>query len=147
MNEIPLMTVIWLGAMILFAVAEALTPSVLISIWFSVGALGALVTSFLTPNFWVQLVVFLAVSCAAFALVRPLAKKYFTPGTQRTNADRLIGQEAIVTETIDNLAGTGQASISGQIWTARGEDNTPIEAGARVTVLRIEGVKLIVRAD
>ena len=81
------------------------------------------------------------------ALLRPLARKYFTPGTHRTNADRLVGQEAVVTETIDNLAGAGQASIGGQIWTARGEDNTPIEAGARVQVLRIEGVKLIVRAE
>ena len=81
------------------------------------------------------------------ALLRPLARKYFTPGTHRTNADRLVGQEAVATETIDNLAGAGQASIGGQIWTARGEDNTPIEAGARVQVLRIEGVKLIVRAE
>lgn len=138
---------IWLGALILFAVVEALTPSALVSIWFSVGALGALIASFITQNFWIQLAVFLVVSCVAFALLRPLAKKYFTPGTQRTNADRLIGQEAIVTETIDNLAGVGQASIGGQIWTARGDDNTPIEAGTRVQVLRIEGVKLIVRAD
>ena len=79
--------------------------------------------------------------------MRPLAKRYINPRTQRTNADRLVGREAIVTETIDNLASTGQASIAGQVWTARGEDNTPIEAGTRVRVLRIEGVKLIVRAD
>ena len=126
---------------------EALTPSALISIWFSAGSLGALIAACLTGNIWIQVAVFLVVSCAAFALLRPLARKYFTPGTHRTNADRLVGQEAVVTETIDNLAGAGQASIGGQIWTAWGRDNTPIEAGARVQVLRIEGVKLIVRAE
>lgn len=147
MNAIPLMTVIWVAAMILFAALEAATVGALVSIWFSLGALAALIVSCFTPNFWVQLAVFLVVSCAAFALVRPLVKRYVNPRTQRTNADRLVGQEAIVTETIDNLASTGQASIAGQVWTARGEDNTPIEAGARVKVLRIEGVKLIVRAD
>lgn len=147
MNAIPLLTVIWVAAMILFAALEAATVGALVSIWFSLGALAALITSCFTPNFWVQLAVFLVVSCAAFALVRPLVKRYVNPRTQRTNADRLVGQEAIVTETIDNLASTGQASIAGQVWTARGEDNTPIEAGARVKVLRIEGVKLIVRAD
>lgn len=147
MNAIPLMTVIWVAAMILFAALEAATVGALVSIWFSLGSLAALIVSCFTPNFWVQLVVFLVVSCAAFALVRPLVKRYINPRTQRTNADRLVGQEAIVTETIDNLASTGQASIAGQVWTARGEDNTPIEAGTRVKVLRIEGVKLIVRAD
>lgn len=147
MNAIPLMTVIWVAAMILFAALEAITIGALVSIWFALGSLAALITSCFTQNFWVQLAVFLVVSCAAFALVRPLAKRYINPRTQRTNADRLVGREAIVTETIDNLASTGQASIAGQVWTARGEDNTPIEAGTRVRVLRIEGVKLIVRAD
>ena len=146
MFGIPL-TVIWLAALILFAILEGVTAGVLVSIWFALGSLAALIVSCFTPNFWVQLAVFLVVSCAAFALVRPLVKRYINPRTQRTNADRLVGQEAIVTETIDNLASTGQASIAGQVWTARGEDNTPIEAGARVKVLRIEGVKLIVRAD
>lgn len=147
MNAIPLMTVIWVAAMILFAAVEAVTIGALVSIWFALGSLAALIVSCFTPNFWVQLAVFLVVSCVAFALVRPLVKRYINPRTQRTNADRLVGQEAIVTETIDNLASTGQASIAGQVWTARGEDNTPIEAGTRVKVLRIEGVKLIVRAD
>ncbi len=121
MNAIPLLTVIWVAAMILFAALEAGyrgRPGVHLVF---PGRLAALIVSCFTPNFWVQLAVFLVVSCAAFALVRPLVKRYINPRTQRTNADRLVGQEAIVTETIDNLASTGQASIAGQVWTARGE--------------------------
>lgn len=138
-------TIIWLIAIIVFAILEAITATALVSIWFSVGSLAALIVSFFSDNFWVQLFVFLIVSCLVFALVRPLAKKYFTPNHERTNADRLIGAEAVVTQTIDNLAATGQVSIRGRIWTARGQDNAPIEAGSRVTVQRIEGVKAIVR--
>lgn len=138
--------VVWLIALIAFAVIEALTATALVSIWFSVGALAALIVSFFCGSFWVQLFVFLIVSCLVFALVRPLARKYFAPRMmERTNADRLIGEEAIVTETIDNLASAGQVSVKGRTWSARGEDNAPIEAGRRVTVLRIEGVKAIVR--
>ncbi|MBR1779890.1 MAG: NfeD family protein [Oscillospiraceae bacterium] len=137
--------VIWLIAIIAFAIIEGVTATALVSIWFSVGALGALITSFITRNFWVQLAVFLIISCVVFALLRPLVKRHLTPRVEHTNAPRLVGEEAVVTETVDNLAGQGQASIKGQIWTARGVDNTPLTPGTRVTVVRIEGVKLIVR--
>lgn len=143
---IPL-ALVWLAAIILFAIVEAVTVTALVSIWFSVGALAALIVSFFTSSFWVQFFVFLAVSALAFALVRPLARRYFTPKTERTNADALIGQEAVVTQTIDNLAGTGQVSLKGRTWTARSDDNAPLTPGTRVTVLRIEGVKVIVSAD
>ena len=94
---------------------------------------------------WLQLVWFFAVSIAAFAVTRPLVKKYINSRTQPTNADMLIGQECLVTEDIDNLAGRGAVSVGGKIWTAaRAQGDTPIAAGTTATVLRIEGVKLIV---
>ena len=142
----PYLPVVWLAAIILFAIVEALTASALVSIWFSVGALAALIVSFLTRNFWVQLVVFFVVSIAVLALVRPLTKKYFTPKLERTNAEALVGQEAVVTETVDNLAATGLVQLRGQTWTARSVDNAPLTPGTRVTVVRLEGVKVIVKA-
>ena len=82
-----------------------------------------------------------------FALLRPLVRRYVTPRTERTNADRLIGREAVVTQQIDNISGTGQVRVGGQIWTARSENENdpPVEPGVKATVLRIEGVKLIVQ--
>ena len=136
--------VIWLIAIIIFLVVEGLTAAALVSMWFAVGALAALITSIFIDSFVIQVIVFLIVSCLAFALVRPLVRKYFTPKTEVTNAQRLIGQEAVVTQTVDNLAATGQVSLKGQTWTARARDNTPLEPGTRVTVLAIEGVKVIV---
>jgi membrane protein implicated in regulation of membrane protease activity len=139
------LSILWLIALIVFALAEAATPTALVTIWFAIGSLVSLILSFFVRNLGVQLVVFLVVSCLCFALVRPLARKYFTPKTTATNADALIGQEALVTEAIDNLSGKGQVKLRGTVWSARSEDDAPIEATTKVTVLRIEGVKLIVR--
>ena len=142
-----MLMLIWLIAMIVFAGVEAATPTALVSIWFALGALGALIASVVTHSFWIQLVVFLLLSCLCFALLRPLVRRYVTPRTERTNADRLIGREAVVTQQIDNISGTGQVRVGGQIWTARSENENdpPVEPGVKATVLRIEGVKLIVQ--
>jgi len=135
--------VAWLALLILFSVGEAITVG-LTSIWFAVGSLGALLCALVGGGVWLQLGVFLALSGLTLALVRPLAKKFLSPGYSATNADRVIGQEAVVTQTIDNLRGQGQVNIAGQTWTARSQDDTVIPEGALVQVLRIEGVKVFV---
>ena len=139
-----MLMLLWLIAMIVFAGVEAATPTALGSIWFALGALGALIASVVTHSFWIQLVVFLLLSCLCFALLRPLVRRYVTPRTERTNADRLIGREAVVTQQIDNISGTGQVRVGGQIWTARSERDVVIPKDTEVTVLRIEGVKVFV---
>ncbi len=138
-----LASVIWLVLLILFAVVEALTVG-LVSVWFAAGALVALLSTYFTGNVWVQIVLFLLVSIATMAVLRPLARKYVLPTVVPTNADRVIGQEAVVTEGIDNLTGKGAVVVFGVAWTARSEDGSPIPEGTRVTVKRIEGVKLFV---
>lgn len=135
--------VAWLALLILFSVGEAVTVG-LTSVWFAVGALGALLCALVGGGIWVQIIVFLVLSGLSLALVRPLAKKFLTPGYSATNADRVIGQEAVVTQTIDNLHGQGQVNIAGQTWTARSEDESVIAEGTLVRVLRIEGVKVFV---
>ena len=107
-------------------------------------ALAALIAAMFHAPLWLQLVWFFAVSIAAFAVTRPLVKKYINNRTQPTNADMLIGQECLVTEDIDNLAGRGAVAIGGKVWTARAQTDAPIPAGTAAIVLRIEGVKLIV---
>lgn len=135
--------VAWLALLILFSIGEAVTVG-LTSVWFAVGSLGALLCALAGGGPWLQVGVFLALSGLALALVRPLAKKFLTPGYSATNADRVIGQEAVVTQTIDNLHGQGQVNIAGQTWTARSQDDTIIPEGTLVRVLRIEGVKVFV---
>lgn len=139
------MTVVWLIAMIVLLVVEGLVPG-LTSIWFALGALAALVSALLHAPLWLQIVWFLAVSIIALALTRPLAKKYINARTQPTNADMMIGKECVVRESIDNVQGTGAVSVDGKVWTARTEsDDTKAQEGSRAVVVRIEGVKLIVK--
>ncbi len=139
------MPVVWLVAMVVLLIVEGLVPG-LVSIWFAIGALAALIAALLNAPLWLQMVWFLAVSVATLVLTRPLAQRYVNSRTQPTNADALIGKDCIVTEDIDNLAGSGAVKIGGKVWTARSEDeNTHFAVGDVVTAVRIEGVKLIVR--
>lgn len=139
------MTAVWVVLMIVFLVVEGAAPG-LVSIWFALGALAALISALLGAQIWLQAVWFVVVSLLALVVTRPLAKKYVNSRTQATNADMLIGQECIVKETIDKLRGTGAVSVGGKVWTARADgEETVIEAGAVAVVERIEGVKLIVR--
>ena len=65
-----------------------------------------------------------------------------------TNADALIGAQAVVIEAINNLHAQGQVKIRGQVWTARSsEEGVTYEKGEVVSVLAIEGVKLICNRD
>ena len=133
----------WLVLLLIFAGSEAATVG-LTSIWFAAGALVALVAALLGGPLWIQITLFLAVSLLCLAAVRPLAKKHLNSKVERTNADRAIGEEAQVTEDIDNIHGKGAVIIRGITWTARSEDSSPIPAGTMVKVLRIEGVKVFV---
>ena len=134
---------IWLIAMIALVVGEAVTVG-LTFIWFAVGALGGLITAVLGGPVWLQLVVFLVLSGVTLALVRPLAAQFLKTGRTATNADRVIGQTAVVVESIDNVEGRGQVNVSGQVWSARSEHNVVIPSGTEVKILRIEGVKVFV---
>ena len=137
------MTIFWLIAFLAFAVGEAVTVG-LVSVWFAVGALAGLFAAALGAGLWLQVTVFLGVSALTLALFKPLSSKYLKPRVSATNADRVIGSAAVVTETIDNAQAQGQVKVSGQVWTARSAQNVVIPAGTDVKVLRIEGVKVMV---
>jgi len=138
------MTIVWTAAIILFGVVEAVTAG-LVSIWFVAGALVALVAAFVGAPLWLQIVLFLVVSAAALALTRPVLKKITTAKAEATNADRVLGEVAKVTETIDNENSTGAVYVDGKTWTARSVDDTIIPAGSRVKIEDMQGVKLFVK--
>lgn len=135
--------IVWLVLLLLFAGGEAVSVG-LTSIWFAAGALTALVAALLGGALWIQITLFLAVSILCMAAVRPLAKKHLNSKVEHTNADRVIGAEAQVTEDIDNIHGKGAVIIRGMTWSARSQDGAPIPTGTLVKVLRIEGVKVFV---
>lgn len=136
---------VWLFLLVILVAGEAITVG-LTFIWFAVGAMGGLLTAVLGGEIWLQVVVFLLLSAVTLILVRPAAAKLLTPGISHTNADRVLSQIALVTEEIDNIAETGQVKLFGQVWTARSENGDVIPTQSRVRILRIEGVKVFVKA-
>ena len=136
---------LWLVLMIGFVAAEAACPFHLVSIWFAVGSLVALVAAALDAQMWLQITLFAVVSVGLLVATLPLVKKFVIPKQAKTNVDSVIGSRGYVTEAIDNLSASGQVKLGGMYWTARSEDGHPIPAGALVEVARIEGVKVFVK--
>ena len=138
------MAVVWLIAMAVFLIVEGIVPG-LVSIWFALGALAALIAAMVGAPLWLQLVWFVLVSIAALALTRPLARKYVNGRVTPTNADRILGRECVVREAIDNLRGTGAVAVDGKVWTARMlKENETAREGETVIARLIDWVKLIV---
>lgn len=137
------MYVVWAALIVAFCVLEGITAQ-LVSIWFVIGAIAALIAQLCGASLIIQIVVFIAVSIVALLVTRPIVKKKLNTKTEKTNADRCIGMQGVVTEVIDNLAPTGQVKVDGKIWTARSSTGENIPEGTVVTVEKIDGVKLIV---
>ncbi len=135
--------IIWLILLIVFLIAEAATVT-LISLWFALGSLGALIVAMFSGPLWLQLGVFLALSVLCIAALRPFVRKHFKPKLTATNIDALVGRECFVTEDIDNLVPTGQVRLGSMPWTARSSAGQPIPTGTLVKVDKIEGVKAFV---
>ena len=135
---------VWLFFTVLFGVLEAITVQ-LVSIWFAGGSLCAIVAYALGANEAVQVLVFVIASAVLLALTRPIVKKMTKGKKIATNADSLIGKTAVITKKTDELGLSGEAKVAGSIWTVCSDDGLPLDEQERVTVDRIEGVKLIVK--
>lgn len=140
------MLIFWVALLIAFIVVEAVTAQ-MVTIWFAAGAVAAIAAERLGAQVWLQWTVFVIVSVIALIATRPLVRKLTRTRVQPTNADRCIGQTAVVTEEIDNIAATGKVSVNGTVWTARSSDGSVIGKDEKVTVEKIEGVKLIVKKN
>lgn len=137
------MPFVWLAVVVIAAILEAATVQ-LVSIWFAVGGIAAVIAAACGASILVQIILFIGVTVVALLLTRPLVKKMTHFRKTETNADRYVGKIGVVTEEIDNTAGRGLVKVLGSIWTARSEDGSVIAAGESVTVQKIEGVKVIV---
>ncbi len=136
--------IIWLVLLILFIAIEIATLG-LTTIWFAGGALMAAITAAVGLPIYVQIATFLVISITMLIFTRPVAVKYFNKDRVKTNAESIVGSQAVVTSLIDNLSSTGQVRINGMEWSARTtDDNVKISEGNVVTVVAINGVKLVV---
>ena len=137
-------TWIWLILIVVFLVAEAATTA-LISLWFAVGALAALIVSIFTNLFAVQIVVFAVVSAITLAIMVPLlAKRRANQKPPVTNGAQLVlGKRGVVLKAI--LPGeVGRVRVDGLDWQARADVALP--EGSRCQVTAADGAVLTVTA-
>ena len=136
----------WLIITIVLAVIELATMG-LLTIWFAVGAVVAMLISFLDVPFIAQFTVFLIVSICAMLVVRPWAAAHLNNRTKKTNVDALVGRKTIVKTEIDNIHGTGKVELDGSTWLATSISDEIIKEGEEVVIKEVHGAKLVVERE
>ena len=142
-----LFTIFWAALFIVALIVESQTAE-LVAIWFIPGILVSLVLSFVDAYWWVQIVVFAAISIVLLTLAFTIFRKKILKnhGSESTDTDLLLEKDAMVVEEICNTEMRGAVKIDGRVWSARLTDDSEIASvGELVAVERIAGVKLICR--
>ncbi len=143
LNRGEFMSIIWFVAFLILLIIEIITIN-LVTIWFAIGAVAAMITTLFTDSVVVQVVVFLIVSVVSLLLTKPIMKTLKKFDIQPTNSDRVIGKTG---EVIKPISGNeyGEVKVYGNVWTA--SSNQDISVGEKVKVISIDGVKLIVEKE
>ena len=139
------MWIFWLIAAGIFFIIEMATIGFLV-FWLGIGALLAMVTSFLTDSILIQVIVFVITSILLLIFTRPLVNKFVkVPKEVKTNAYSIIGKKGIVISAINNIEGSGQIKIDGEVWSAKSANDDDIAKDTEVEIIEIDGVKAVVR--
>ncbi len=136
-------SIIWLILLAFLIFVEIITLG-LTTIWFAGGALVAFIVSLFYDNLLLEIILFIVISLALLFFTRPIVKKFFNSTRTKTNYEAVIGKEALVTATIDNINNAGWAIVDGLEWSARSVNGQRIEKGTKVIIESISGVKLMV---
>ncbi len=139
------MWVFWLIAAGVFFIIEMITVGFLI-FWLGIGALLAMITSFITDSILIQLIVFVITSTLLILFTRPLINKFIKmPKDTKTNSYSIIGKKGIVVKSISNIEGTGQVKVDGEIWSAKSYVDEDIPENTEIEIVEIDGVKAVVK--
>jgi inner membrane protein len=134
----------WVVLAMIFAIAEIFTSGFFL-ICFGVGAAIAAIAGFMGFGPLAQFAVFVIASAVVLFLVRPFANRISGPNRHPVGVERLLGQQAIVLETIDPAHGSGVVRVGHEKWSADAADSIPIAAGTMVQVVSATGTHLKVR--
>ena len=139
------MWVFWLIAAGIFFIIEMATIGFLV-FWLGIGAILAMLTSFITDSILIQSLVFVITSTLLLVFTRPLVDKFIkVPKEIKTNAYSIIGKKGIVISKINNIEGTGQIKIGGEVWSAKSSENEDIPENTEIEIVEIDGVKAVVK--
>ena len=138
--------IFWIVLFVILLIIEIATMG-LTTVWFAGGALVAFLAAYIGFGIVVQVILFLIVSIVLLVVTRPIAMKFFNQQREKTNAESLIGQKAVVIEEIDRVHATGRAIVNGMEWSAKTEESDVIPVDTVVLIKGIQGVKLIVEKE
>ena len=139
-----IMPFIWIFVAIAAVIFEVLTARTVSLSVVPAAIVTAILAFFRVAIYW-QIITFVLVSAVCLVLLMTVFSRYFKRGDGHTDLELIIGERGIVTERIDNDAGLGQLKVKGLYWAARTVDGNSYEVGDVLTVVAIEGVKLICR--
>lgn len=135
----------WLGVVLLLSVIEMATAD-LITIWFIASGIVTLIVSFFDIPFVAQVGIFVVLGTVLLITTRKTLVEKMNKNKQKTNLDRVVGMEGVVTEKITKH-NPGEVKVDGKKWTAISNDGKNISEGKNVKIIKIEGVKLIVEEE
>ncbi|MGE5474848.1 MAG: NfeD family protein [Ignavibacteriales bacterium] len=134
----------WLILAGLLFVGEIVTTGFIL-FWFGISAVVAAILSFAGLNIYVQGTVFILLASVLIIFTRPLTKGLLKPKDNPSNVFAIVGKKGIVVKKIDNIEGKGQVRISSEVWSAESEDGTEMPIDTEVEVVKVQGVKVIVK--
>ena len=137
----------WIILGLILCAAEIFIPSFFI-FWFGIGAFAAAGASFFV-GLTFQIVIFIAVATVLLMFTRPIVMKTLLKksSTRKINIDEIVGKRAMVVERVNPIEGKGMVKINGELWRALTEDNSVVNVGDYVTILKVEGTLLKVKKE
>ncbi|MFA6889885.1 MAG: NfeD family protein [Bacilli bacterium] len=136
------MIILW-SVLITATIIIELSTADLVTIWFSIGAIGALIATIFKASELAQFIVFVAVSVVLLLATRPLTKRMMEKGMVRTNADRVIGMTGIITKEVSPNE-IGELKVENVLWRAINYQNQTFIVGEKVSIDAISGTKLVI---
>lgn len=134
----------WLILAGLLFIGEIVTTGFIL-FWFGIAALLCAILDFAHVHIYFQIITFIVAAVVLIIFTRPLTKGLLKPKGVQSNVFAIIGKIGTVVKEIDNIQGEGQVKIGGEVWRAESEDGSNIQKGTDVEVIKVEGVRVIVK--
>ncbi len=135
----------WLIIAIIFLIIEVLTPGIFLFSCFSIGAIFAMILSFLSKSVLLQCLVFATVSILSIYFLKPILMKIVSTASVKSNINRLVDKTGIVIERIEGNKTMGLVKVENELWRAVSINNEIIEKDEEVIIIKVEGAHLLVR--
>ncbi len=136
--------ILWLIIFVILVVIEVITIN-LVTVWFCIGSLAGLFSTFFIKDLNLQLIIFIIFSVISMLCTKRFLNKVTNFEKININTNSLIGRICLVTKDINNILNQGEVIIDNNIWPALSEDDSCIiNEGNKVRVKCVRGVKLIV---